>query len=375
MSDITKRPLRFFNIDLHISVIADVKHILRELYNDAVEIVNWSISGHNWVFNAPTPDVKVINANTWKHIDAGMIDRFHSIYDSYLSEFDGFIVTHSPVFCMLYEKYGKPIILVNSCRYEQPYCWTNNFSNWAWLNAGLKRMADSGQLIAVSNNKADQEYLRRGTGVESKWIPSLCLYTNAQHNPIHNKFVVHGNRSFFPPHPDIIATPPRHTWSDLYSYRGIIHVPYEISTMSLFEQYSAGVPIFLPTYDFHLQCISNGSMYFGSVYCRNANYWKVVSPECRETFVDVRFWLDRADFNDPTNFAYVYFYSSREDLIKKIEAFEDIHKEARLDWIAKRRANTMKEWHKLLTKYFPTHPPPLLTDIYAVNGELPQTPG
>jgi hypothetical protein len=34
-----------------------------------------------------------------------------------------------------------------------------------------------GLLIAISNNKADQEYLRLGTGIESVHLPSLCMYT------------------------------------------------------------------------------------------------------------------------------------------------------------------------------------------------------
>ena len=35
-----------------------------------------------------------------------------------------------------------------------------------------------GLLIPISNNKADQEYLRLGTGIDSIHLPSLCLYTN-----------------------------------------------------------------------------------------------------------------------------------------------------------------------------------------------------
>ena len=41
-------------------------------------------------------------------------------------EYDGFVVTHSPVLCRLFERFNKPIILVNSCRYDQPYCHNHN---------------------------------------------------------------------------------------------------------------------------------------------------------------------------------------------------------------------------------------------------------
>jgi len=40
-----------------------------------------------------------------------------------LMDYDGFIVTHSPVFVRFFEHFKKPVILVNSCRYDQPFCW------------------------------------------------------------------------------------------------------------------------------------------------------------------------------------------------------------------------------------------------------------
>jgi hypothetical protein len=348
--------LRFFNLDLHISVIADVKHILNTLYGQKIEIVNWSISGHNWVFQEPNPDVKIINQRTWRNIDARMISEFQTLYDDFLSQFDGFIVTHTPVFCMLYEKYGKPIILVNSCRYEQPYSWLADFRGWSWLSTGLRRMSDRGQLIAVSNNKADQEYLRRGTGIVSTRIPSLCLYTGASHRPIHSAAVVHGSRSFFPACDALVAKPDQYSWADLYSYKAIVHIPYEMSTMSLFEQYSAGVPLFLPSREFYVQCIMDGSMSFGSIYSSQHDPRLLESSdlpsELKEALLSGDFWLDRADFYDSDNFKYIRFYSSREDLVQQITTFVDTDREARLAWIAQRAVGVYDIWRALFFKHF-----------------------
>ena len=36
--------------------------------------------------------------------------------------------------------------------------------------------------MAISNNRADQEYLRLGTGIQSLHIPSLCLYTGVSYD-------------------------------------------------------------------------------------------------------------------------------------------------------------------------------------------------
>ena len=50
------------------------------------------------------------------------------------------------------------------------------------LHECLKRLHDKGLLIAISNNRADQEYLRLGAGIESIRLPSLCLYTKVNVN-------------------------------------------------------------------------------------------------------------------------------------------------------------------------------------------------
>lgn len=341
------RPVRLFNLDLHISVIQDVKHVLHHLYGPSVEVTNWSISGHNWVFDAPTPAVEVVNAETWRRLDPTMVSAFQAKYDAYLSSFDGFIVTHTPVFCMLYEKYSKPILLVNSCRYEQPFCWNGDLTHWEWLNAGLARMAKRGQLVAVSNNKADRDYLLAGTGVPSLHIPSLCLYTGVNYAPVRNTFVCFGDRSFFPPC-DLLVPRPSHgySWADLYSHKGIVHIPYEMSTMSLFEQYSAGVPLWLPSRRFYADCIHTGSMPFGSVY------GPVCPPGLSTSRHMLDFWLDRADYYDAENFRGVRFYDSAEDLIQQITTFSETLAERaeRIAWITARKNAIWLTWSTVLTK-------------------------
>jgi hypothetical protein len=94
----------------------------------------------------------------------------------FLSTFDGFIVTHNPSFVLLYESFNKPIIVVNTCRYEQPYRREQRPAGWKTLNGKLKELYDSGRITVVSNNRADQDYLEMGTGIKSTYIPS-CVST------------------------------------------------------------------------------------------------------------------------------------------------------------------------------------------------------
>ena len=48
------------------------------------------------------------------------------------------------------------------------------------LHKCLHRLVEQKLLIPISNNKADQLYLKLGTGIESHHVPSLCAYTNVE---------------------------------------------------------------------------------------------------------------------------------------------------------------------------------------------------
>ena len=305
--------IRLFNIDLHISVVADVVDILK----DEVDITNWSISGHNWVFGKPTADVKVVNQHTWKNIDEEMIDQFFAHYKDELSQYDGFLVTHTPVFALLYEKFNKPIIVVNSCRYEQPFSWKGDIVAWDWLNSKLKNMKN---VHFISNNRADQEYLKLGAGIESRYIPSLCLYTGARYTGT-REVVRH----------DMYKS--GYTWECLYSHKAIMHVPYEISTMSIFEQYSANVPLLFPTKRFLKELKTLKSVY-GTLH-----------PNL-QVCADMDWWIDRADYY---NLPHITYFDSEQELNNIIQTldFKDISKKMEAHNKV-RREYVYQQWKKVI---------------------------
>jgi hypothetical protein len=332
-------PVRLFNLDLHISVIEDIRYIFNLLYGDNVEITNWSISSHNWVFNKKTANVIGINKESWLNINESMIELFHATYDDYLCTFDGFIVTHTPVFSMLFEKYKKPILCINSCRFDQPFCAIKSPMEQVFLTA-LERMVQSKQLTIVSNNKADAMYLYNATKIVSHIIPSLCLYTEAPHTPFNMGFIIYGEKRIFPNHTLLIERPTNYSWKDLHSYQGIIHVPYEMSTMSIFEQFWSGVPLFFPRKEFYKKCLLNDTMSFISIY---SNDKKTLSEE------DIDRWFNQADFY---TLPYINYYDSFEDLIEKIENFEDIEYKCRIEWISNQKSSILGMWSQILEKVF-----------------------
>ena len=309
---------RFLNIDFHISVIADVINII----GDKIDIVNLSMSGHNWVLGKENANLKIINDKTWKGISQEMIDAFVKEYDDLLKSFDGFIVTHTPVLALLYEKYNKPVIIVNSCRYEQPFCWNHNSHGFEWLNSKLNGMKHN--LFIVSNNKADQEHLKKHTGLDSIHIPSLCLYTNEKYT---------GSTGVINRQDQLRRG---YTWQGLYSSKAILHVPYEISTMSIFEQYSANVPMLFPSKQFLKKLVHDGSHRVNSIYGPYENQ-------------NIEWWIDRADFYDEKNMPYIIYFNSEDDLNEKIKTVDFQQVSKLMGSFNEIRERSIKEkWERLL---------------------------
>ncbi len=351
---------KIFNLDLHISVIADVKNIVSQLYpTDQIQITDWCISGHSWVFNRQPDTPEIVNANTWRGINTKMIQEFVEKYKDYLSHFDCFIVTHTPVFCRLFESFGKPIILVNSCRYEQPYCWTGTEGHAEWLKTieCFKTLTKKNLLTVVNNNLADKEYFERSTGVETKHIPSLCLYTSvmAPETPF-SDIVVYSNghtvRNLGLKNTVFKEHLPRWEYSQMFSAKLIIHIPYEISTMSIFEQYSAGVPMAFPTKELLAKLWNTKMINFNGPYTKQWPAELELSECLGGNSETVEFWLSRADYYDQENFAGCYYFNTFQELKDLCENFVDYKRAQRLEHIAKRKDKVFSEWKTIFDSVF-----------------------
>jgi len=296
-------------MDLHISVIADFKNIFPN-----IEIVHWCLSGHAWVFNRSTDIPKHINPHTWINMNEDMILAFQQEYDGFLKTFDGFICGHPNGFALLFEKYNKPIIMINSCRYDLPFCISRDHYMLKLYKECLQRLQTNGLLIAVSNNKVDQLYTKLGCNIDTIHIPSLCEYTGIKYQPTRPTFLCyHGH---FPKHPLItykyeLGQP--FQWTDISQFKGIIHVPYEISTMSMFEHYTGGMPLFFPSKRYVLENVNITTV---------SSYWNQYLPEELSLFLNLSNYIDLADFYQVFTSPNVYLYDSFEHLIELLERFE-----------------------------------------------------
>lgn len=359
--------MRFFSLDVHISVINDVKNILKNIYEDKIDFVDWTLSFDWHLMYKTRPYVKYITGNTWRYLDPLMIKSFVEEYRGFLSTFDGFIVTHNPSFALLYESFNKPIIIVNTCRYEQPYSFSenNDLNSWRILNNKLKYLYDTGRITVISNNRADQEYLEMGTGIKSTYIPSLCEYTNAKYNPEYNVFVIHNDSHFLRKSIRMIPvknyTKKPYSWQTLYSCKGMIHMPYQISTMSTFEQYTANVPLFFPSKELMKEMLKTNKYDFCARYIdidKHKSPNRVYISEVATAYDNdkwIDWWIDRADYyntDKDTDMKYITYFNSMDELdylleiTNTAEISDNMKKHNEF-----RKKKIYEEWKKIMDKF------------------------
>lgn len=318
-------------MDLHISVIEDFKTACPD-----VEVVDWCLSGHAWVMKRPQEFPDHINPRTWRDLTPERMQAFRERYDAFLKTFDGFIVGFCSAFAMIYEPYNKPILMLNAVRYDIPFCWTRDMRMRTRWNECLDRLNRHGLLTIVSNNKADQLYTKLGCGLTSRYLPSLCLYTKTTYAPTKPTFLCLGGSFSHPLLSQKSELPPRHEWSDLTAYRGLVQCPYEVSLMSVFEHFTAGCPLFFPSKTYwkanpHIQSLSA--------------YWADALPPEFKALSTLDAWIDLADMYTAFASPNTHYYDSEEHLYELLESFVYVDdREARAAHIT----HVTTEWKRIL---------------------------
>jgi len=339
---------QFFNIDLHISVIADIKDIFKRIDKN-INITDWSLSGHSWVFNKNQKKLEIINGRTWINMNTEVIDKFIEKYDDIFKTFDAFICCHPNSFVLFFEKYNKPIYIINSCRYDLPFCWTNNHDMINKLNNCFTRLQNKSLLTFISNNKADNAYFKLANPtIETKMLPSLCLYTKMTWNPLNtcDKFLLYSGNIDINHNVIHRSKLGKYNWNVLMRFKGIIHFPYEASTMSIFEQISSEIPLFFPSKKFLKYLWEN------KIIHHQMNYWKhyknCSSPECLKQTENLDFWINKADYYDLKGY---YYFDSFENLKQLLDNFTDSEYITRKQFIKERKENTIDSYKTILTNH------------------------
>jgi hypothetical protein len=317
--------LKIFNLDCHVSVIADLKQIFEKFGH---EVTSWSISGHNWVFNRRPKQVEIVNQNTWMSLNDEMCDKFYERYKDELSQYDAFLCTYPITFSMLYDKFNKPIILHIPIRYEVPF--QNDKIKWERFNEYLRKRIDKGIIIPVANSEYDKEYFEFFVGRECQLIPSICNYTGSNWNPTNDKFL-YSSRLKLPLNTDLIVDKDslgKYKWQDLAAYKGLIVVPYTCSTMSIFEHYNANIPLFFPSKAFMMELYkSHGDSVLSEIS------WNRIFSLPPNSIIDCDFdkdpnrydnaeimseWISLSDFYNQEWMPHIVYFDSLQDLSNKL---------------------------------------------------------
>ena len=336
--------MRFFNIDLHIGVIGDLRQILCAMGH---EVTDWTLSAHAWVLGRRRDRIDVLNEMTWRELSPSMCDAFYERYKDELEPYDAFIVTHTPSFAMLYERWNKPIICVASTRYEAPF--TDKPEAWEQLNAYLRRKIDDGILIPVANNKYDAAYAELFTGRKWTVIPSLCNYTHARYSGERSESLyvskyllprkVHGlvdkSEEFKRSLTQRVAMKlglgsamQGYSWAEIARFKSAVVIPYNASVMSIFEMYAAGIPMLFPSQRFAAELYSaqgndgvlselsfnrvRGLPGGSTLPCARPD------PNAYEDVDGMMQWVRLADFYDSENLAHLLYFDSFDEMEEQL---------------------------------------------------------
>lgn len=318
--------MKIFNLDCHISVIADLKQIFENLGH---EVTSWSVSGHNWIFERKPTKVDIINQHTWMSLDEDMCDAFYERYKDELSEYDAFLCTYPPSFSMIYERFNKPVILQIPIRYEVPF--HNNSQKWNMFNEYLRMGIDSGKLIPVANSEYDRRYFEFFVQRNCDLIPNICEYTNTKWNPIFDKFLYY-SRLPLNLNPNLLIDKSKlgkYKWEDISKFKGIVVIPYNCSTMSIFEYYTSNIPLFVPSKKFMIQLYSQYNSHVLSELTWNKTFNLPPSsvidcdrerdPNIYNNIQIMSKWIELSDFYNEEWMPYITYFDSFEDMEFKLK--------------------------------------------------------
>jgi hypothetical protein len=348
--------MRFFNIDLHIGVIGDIKRILRALGHD---VTDWTLSAHAWVIGRKPDKVDIVNERTWREIDRSMCDAFYNRYKSELEPYDAFIVTHTPSLAMLYERWRKPVICVASTRYEAPFY--SDRKKWEEFNNYLRRQIDCGMLIPIANNKYDAAYAEYFTGRKWKVIPSLCEYTNALYSGKKSDSLYYSKFPLQRAVPGLLSKDAcfkpgllrrcagklgfevgrrGYSWDDIASFNSVVYIPYNASIMSIFEMYASGIPMLFPSLRYTLELFAEhregvfSELSYNQVYhlpSRSAIPSGALDPNNYESSEVMAQWIAKSDFYDVDNLKHLIYFDSFDELPELLDRIDTgyIHRRMR----------------------------------------------
>ena len=360
--------------DFHIAPIRDVKHFLKRF---GVKIIDKSLSGHCYLTKTCQTDLRVINQRNGIRLPGDVIQKFYQAYkdDSEMSQVDGFICFHPAGMCELFMPFNKSLIVISTTRYELGRTNPNRWREW---NENLKKICSDPKNFIGANNFYDVQYIRHFTGITPELVPSYCGYvTNETYIPDRKEFLLATVKPI-PLQDEFLANLTgaikmlgvqlevypirslygRYRFSDLVHHPGIIFLPYQVSLMSLFEQYRMNIPVFFPTLEllskWHLERNVVNERTWKSVYGRiddRSDIEGVIDepdPNNDKNLEAIKYWLNYSDFYQ---WPHITYYSSIEDLVDKLATVNSLDISSKMKrYNEKLEVKLTKQWTQILER-------------------------
>jgi len=340
-------PLKLFGMDHHHAVLWDAMQILRPL---GIQVdFHWLCDGRPLVNEARATQLPgfASSLDLYKTpLDKPLTDEFCR----YIREkgYNGIITSHSLITCSRLAPLNLPMIHVNSTRFGNE--WIQSPEKHKALVQTIQDLLHENRLHIVHNNKGDASYFHQYfpnlLPHQELTIPSLCesLVRLRKSGPATPKLLIWDTRQVLiqqekSPFMKELFVKCKQAWGEavesqalllaqtkaylpegyLNDYSAVIHIPYNISTMSMFQQVRSNIPIWVPSKRLLAELWADSKE-------PNELSWTVFSPgsERSASALDqvrdpatIQRWLDMADFYNPDVLPLVFEFDSIEELIQK----------------------------------------------------------
>ena len=366
------RPV-FWSQDYHVTPMMDIKSLLKPI---GVKIIDKSLSYYCGKVGTCAKGLRIITRENGMRLTPEIIQQFYQVYKDNLDmkTVNAFICTLPVAMCEAFLPFNKSIIIIATIRYEQGRPEPHK---WRQLNQNLLTISKNPRSIIAANNAYDQKYIEYFTGIKPLLVPNSCAYLQDSYKPsrkqflvtpIHNtelsdKFYLQFDEAVIRQKVDINLFPlrqlyPQYVFGDLAAHPGIVYIPYQVSMVSLTEQYRMNIPLFFPSIDlltvWHAEYqVVRQRTWAGYLMRRSSasSLPGVIQAPDPNNDVDqdaIKFWLKYADFYQ---WPHITYYDSVEDLVTKLattdlKAVSDRMKEHN----AEVRQEIKNVWSKMLLK-------------------------
>jgi hypothetical protein len=355
------------SIDFHISPIQDLKHLLARHFS-GVAVEDRSLSGACGRTGtcAHAGNLLVLrqgDVDNSLHFGGAVRRAFFEAYrpggagGGLLAQADAMVCSHPTGMCELAMPFNRSVVLWATTRFEQGR--ERSAPRLAGYVANFRALAALPGSAVLAHNMYDVHYTHYFTGVLPRYVPSLCAYPGVQwswqppaagsSSSSGKPILVHGYRphrggvgleAFLAPLRALAssgrtggfafqelraALGADYAYADLAAHPAILHLPYQVSIMSFFEHYRAGVPILAPSLalltQWHMDSlfvsertwdtVLYGAPASASVLPRHADADEPFDPNDEPSREAVAWWLQWADYYV---FPHVLLFDSWEHL-------------------------------------------------------------